>query len=153
MDHAELKRVHLPLMQVVDMHRTRYPTLRGLIHVPMEGKRTKAQGGILVGMGMKKGVHDLLLLRGRHGYDGLTLELKAPGKLRKLTDEQVTFARDQHEEGWLVACSDDPSSAWGLLGWYASGLTSLSTEPMLPPPAQQADPHLLLGPRLWGVDS
>ena len=151
-DHRELKEVHLPLMKVVGMHLHRYPALKGLIHVPNEQKRTKAQGGILVAMGMRKGVHDLLLLCARRGYHGLSLELKAPGKLKQLTVGQESFAKLQHAAGWLVACSDCPAAAWQLIAWYVAGMTSMSTAPMLAPPAQQADPHLMMGPRLWGVD-
>lgn len=155
MDHRELKEVHLPLMNVVRMHYARYPALRGLIHVPQEGKRTQAQGGILVGMGMRKGAHDLLLLRNRRGYAGLSMELKAPGKLRKPTDEQVTFAKELHAEGWLVAISDDPASAWNLLRWYVDDPCHSSRDSAVKPvPAAMLVPsHLLIGPRFWGVDS
>lgn len=115
----ELTEVHLPLMELVRMHYGRYPLLRHLIHVPNEGKRSRAGGGILKAMGMVPGVHDLLLLapNGR-GWNGLSLELKAGRE--KPTGEQSAFARRQGEVGWAVGWTNSPGSAWEFLRWYVS---------------------------------
>lgn len=114
----EFTLVHQPLMQLVRMRIERYPALQGLIHVPNEGKRTKAQHGILVGLGMRAGVSDLLLLRARRGFHGLAMELKAPGKLGTTTPEQRSFLRQQHAEGWVACVCDDPVVGWELIAWY-----------------------------------
>lgn len=113
--------VHRPLMQLVEMHIESLTDLRGLIHVPNEGKRTRAGHAILVGLGMRAGVSDLLLLRARRGYRGLALELKAPGSIRAATPEQKSFLRQQRDEGWLGAVCDDAAAGWQLVRWYATG--------------------------------
>jgi hypothetical protein len=120
--HPETDLVHKPIMDLVRMHEGRYPALiTGLIHVPNEGKRTQAQHGFLVGLGMRKGVSDLLLLRARHGFHGLAMELKAPGKLGTADKEQKAFLAQQQAEGWLSCLCDDPVAAWSLLVWYIAG--------------------------------
>lgn len=116
--NPEAELVHRPLMQLVEMHMQRYPDLTGLIHVPNEGKRSKAQHGMLIGLGMRAGVSDLLLLRARRGFHGLAMELKAPGKLGTTTPEQRSFLRQQAADGWLCCACDDPGVAWALLAWY-----------------------------------
>ena len=120
--YPETDLVHKPILDLVRMHEGRYPDLiKGLIHVPNEGKRTKAQHGFLVGLGMRAGVSDLLLLRARRGYHGLAMELKAPGKLGTATKEQKAFLHQLQVEGWLACLCDDPVSAWSLLVWYING--------------------------------
>lgn len=120
-DYPEQQLVHLPLMEVVRMHLDSIPTLRGLIHCPSEGRRTRAEAGILAAMGFVAGISDLLLLRARRGFHGMAMELKAPGELKKLTPAQRGFLRAQHIEGWFVCACDDPVVAWKLLRWYATG--------------------------------
>lgn len=110
-------------MQLAEMFIERCPDLQGLIHVPNEGKRTKAGHGILIGLGMRPGVSDLLLLRARRGFAGLAMELKAPGKLRTATKEQKTFLRQQAAEGWLCCVCDSAEMGWALIAWYV-GLPS-----------------------------
>lgn len=144
-NYVEQQRVHLPLMKVVDMHRHRYPALNGLIHVPNESNRSRAENGILVGMGMRAGVSDLLLLRALRGYSGLAMELKAPGELPKspLTyDKQWTFLKEQAEANWLCCFADDAAAAWQVIGWYvgAPGCAALQ---------MGLSPHLVF----VGVDS
>lgn len=113
-------------MALVEMHEERYPALAtGIIHVPNEGKRTRAGHGILVGLGMRAGVADLLLLRARRGYHGLAMELKAPGNLSGATREQKAFLRQQAAEGWLCCVCDDAEVGWALLVWYMGGTTHL----------------------------
>lgn len=119
--YPETELVHRPLMQVVTMHYKRYPVLEGLFHVPNEGVRSKAQHGMLVGLGMRAGVSDLVLPRARRGFLGLALELKAPGKIKTATPEQKSFLIQQADEGWLCCVSDDPVEAWKVLAWYAQG--------------------------------
>lgn len=112
-------------MQLAEMFIERCPDLQGLIHVPNEGKRTKAGHGILIGLGMRPGVSDLLLLRARRGYNGLAMELKAPGKLRATTPEQKTFLRQQWKENWLAGVCDDAATGWSIIAWYLDLPTSV----------------------------
>lgn len=133
----EFALVHMPLMQLVGMHRERYPDLLGLIHVPHEAvyRLTQKQIGVAIGMGMRPGVSDLLLLRARRGYHGLAIELKAPGKLPyapKAELEQKSFLRQQAAAGWLCCFCDDAAAAWQLLAWYLADptkLTAVSIDP------------------------
>lgn len=55
-----------------------YCDLRGIlcVHVPNEGKRSKAYGAKLQQMGMRKGFPDLLILEARGGFHGLAIEMK-----------------------------------------------------------------------------
>jgi hypothetical protein len=113
-------------MDLVRMHETRHPELiTGLIHVPNEGKRTRAGHGMLIGLGMRAGVADLLLLRARRGYHGLAMELKAPGNLGGATPEQRAFLKQQAAEGWLACVCDDAAVGWALLVWYIGGTPAL----------------------------
>lgn len=115
----ELTEVHLPLMEIVRMQYGRYPLLRHLIHVPNEGKRSRAGGGILKAMGMTPGVHDLLLLAPNGcGWSGLSLELKAGRE--KPTPAQSAFAYRQADAGWAVGWTNNPVVAWEFIRWYVS---------------------------------
>ena len=72
-EHAEA----CQLMQLVRLHRGRYPELEtNLFHVPNGGKRGKATAGQLKGEGVRKGVLDYYLLVPRGGFHGMALELK-----------------------------------------------------------------------------
>lgn len=128
-------------MQLVEMHIERHPALRGLIHVPNEGKRTKAQHGMLIGLGMRPGVSDLLLLRACHEYHGLAMELKAPGKLNTLTREQRSFLLDQRDAGWLACSCDDAAVAWATVAWYLGIRGAAKPEPGI-------EKHLRFAPTL-----
>lgn len=133
-DFPEQRLVHLPLMHVVGLHKNRYPDLRGLVHIPNEGNRSRAENGILLGMGMRPGISDLLLLRARRGHAGLAMELKAPGKLPKKPDtylDQWLFLREMAEENWLCCFCDDAAVGWSILQWYVTGGAALHELPGL----------------------
>jgi hypothetical protein len=61
-----------------------------LFSVPNGGRYTKIQGARLKALGVKSGVHDLMVNVSRGTYHGLDIELKA-GK-NKLSDKQVIWA-------------------------------------------------------------
>lgn len=137
--YPEQELVHRPIIQLVEMHLQTLPALSGLIHVPNEGNRSRAGHGILIGLGMRPGVSDLLLLRARRGFHGLAMELKAPGKLKTATPEQRSFLRQQRDEGWLSIVCDDAQVGWLWLQWYAG--ESLYGNTPSPPPS----PHAIVG--------
>lgn len=112
--------VHRPIMQLAELHLERFPDLQGLIHVPNEGKRTKAGHGILIGLGMRPGASDLLLLRARRGYFGLAMELKPPGELKRTSRAQEAFLRQQAAAGWACCVCDDALWGWRVIRWYVS---------------------------------
>lgn len=109
------------LLDLVLMHELRYPVLTAIFHPPNEAKRSKAQHGMLLAIGMRPGVADLILPRARRGYLGLVVEMKAPGSLSATTPAQKAFLRQQAEEGWLACACDSAGEGWALLSWYASG--------------------------------
>ena len=79
----------------------RYPELRLLYHIPNEGKRSRATGGRLKGMGLKKGVPDLCLPVPRGGYHGLYVEMKRKDG-GTATPEQKEWLRALDEQGYAV---------------------------------------------------
>lgn len=90
----------------------KFLNFKGLLwcHVPNEGKRTLANGGILQGHGMKKGVPDVLIFCPPPAYPdkvGTAIELKrrAGGKV---SEEQQQWLDNLTERNWLTTVS---------LGW------------------------------------
>ena len=79
----------------------RYRELRLLYHIPNEGKRSRATGGRLKGMGLKKGVPDLCLPVPRGGYHGLYVEMKRKDG-GTATPEQKEWLRALDEQGYAV---------------------------------------------------
>lgn len=120
------------LIDVAQMHVGRFGVLTGLFHCPNEAKRTRAQHGMLMAVGMRPGVSDLLLPRSRRGYLGLAIEMKAPGRITSLTKEQLQFLVQQRAEGWLCCSCDNAAAGWALLHWYATGERH-NREPEAPP--------------------
>lgn len=109
------------LVDLALMHEGRFPVLRGLFHPPNEAKRSKAQHGMLIAVGMRPGVSDLILPRARRGYLGLAIEMKAPGKIGEVTPAQKAFLQQQSEEGWAAVACDNAVDGWTLMNWYISG--------------------------------
>lgn len=79
----------------------RYPDVRLLYHIPNEGKRSKATGGRLIGMGLKKGVPDLCLPVPRGRYHGLYIEMKRADGGRA-TPEQKEWLHALNGQGYAV---------------------------------------------------
>lgn len=117
----------MALIHLVVMHSERLPLLQGLFHPANEGVRTKAQTGMLIGMGLRPGVSDLILPRARRGFLGMCIEMKAPGKLAATTPEQKQFLIQQWQERWLSVVCDNAIDGWQLLHWYAQGLAHFGT--------------------------
>ena len=76
-----------------------------LFHVP-NNRRTRIEGAILKGLGVKAGVTDLVLPIRTQDFGSLYLELKVAS--RTLTDEQIAY----HQ--LLIAAGQRTATAWSL---------------------------------------
>lgn len=78
--------------------------------------------------GAKPGVSDIMLPVARHGYHGFYIEMKAPGKGRRVnrsgvlvtgeSEEQIAWGKAVSDEGYLYAVFDSWSDALRALMWY-----------------------------------
>lgn len=71
------------------------------IHCPNEGKRSLAYGKKMKSMGMRKGVSDLFIAVGRHGYYGAWIEIKSYSG--KVSPEQEKFLKDMAAQNYYTA--------------------------------------------------
>ncbi len=105
------------------------PDLSLLFHPPNGGKMPAGSAGKLKGMGMRKGVPDLLLPVGRLGgidaaaerieYAGLALELKsADGYLRPT---QAWWLKQLKKRDWAIAVARSVEGAIEVLERYLEG--------------------------------
>lgn len=76
----------------------RWPELAMLIHIPNGGHRSKATAGRLKALGVKRGVHDLLLPVPRGVWFGAWCEMKRIGG--KPTDEQLEWRALMRAQGY-----------------------------------------------------
>jgi len=68
-----------------------YPQYRGLLYHNYNNPPNKVKGGILKGLGLKKGIPDLFFALPINGKHGLYIEMKtATGKLEK---EQIKYQK------------------------------------------------------------
>lgn len=84
---------------------------RVLIHIPNGGKRRRVEAGILIGMGVRAGAPDLLLITPRGGKSGLALELKAPAGRLSVEQGQMLALFEQHNWQKMIAWSFDEAQA------------------------------------------
>lgn len=68
--------------------------------IPNGGKRGKIEAAIMKGEGVMAGVSDLFLMRGKEGYHGLFIEMKA--KNGKLRENQRVFIEDAKRKDYKV---------------------------------------------------
>lgn len=65
---------------------------------------------------MRKGVSDLFIAMGKHGYHGAWIELKsAKGKLSK---EQEYFLKDMSEQNYFTSVCYSVEEASSVIKWY-----------------------------------
>lgn len=69
-----------------------------LIHIPNGGHRKRAVAGKLKALGVKRGVHDLLLPVKRPGFSGLWIELKALSGTA--SSEQIEWRDHMRAQGY-----------------------------------------------------
>lgn len=91
----------IALMNWAQMMSGVIPELKMLYHVPNEGKRSKAAGGKLKAMGLKKGVPDIVLPVPRGKYHGLYMELKRVDS-GHATEEQLWWLEQLEWYGYAV---------------------------------------------------
>ena len=96
----------IALLQWATLKSGMHPELSLLYHIPNEGKRSKATGGMLKAMGLKKGVPDICLPVARGGYHGLYAEMKVTRG--KPTEEQ---------EKWLLRLAGQGYFTCVCYGW------------------------------------
>lgn len=105
------------LMQMIEMHKGRFPELEMLFHVPNEGKRTKYTGGKLRSEGMKRGIPDLFLDVPKLNFHGLRIEMKRQ-KGNKATKDQREWIVKYISHGYAAAVCYGWEEAWQLLRAY-----------------------------------
>ena len=121
--------IHKAVIDYADRLSFQRPELQLLFHPPNGGKMPQGSAGKLKGMGMRKGVPDLLLpvpqLGGfdaaaeRIEYTGLALELKsADGYLRP---EQAWWLRALKAQDWAVVVARSVEDAIHILESYLDG--------------------------------
>ena len=98
--------------------RGRFPALKNLYHVPNEGKRSRAAGGIAKSLGLCPGVPDLILDYPAGRYHGCRIEMKY-GK-NKPTKDQEDWLKRLAAAGYFVAVCWSASAAIALLTEYCS---------------------------------
>ena len=76
------------------------PRLALLYHIPNGKRRSKAAAGQLKAMGVKRGIPDLFLPVGRHGFHGLYVEVKALDGT--VSAEQKTLHAQLRAQGYAV---------------------------------------------------
>lgn len=103
------------LMQWAAYAQGAHPELRLLHHIPNGGRRTKAEAGILLAMGVKAGVPDLCLPVARGGCHGLYIELKRAEAGRA----------SAAQEEWIMELRRQGYAAEVCHGWEAARETIL----------------------------
>lgn len=90
-----------------------------LIHIPNEGTKSKARGGILKAEGVVAGASDYFLAIPADGYHGLWLEMKASDG--KPTDKQIKFAIARIEDGYAACFTFGADAAALAIKRYLEG--------------------------------
>lgn len=97
----------------------RLPELAGMYHIANEGKRSRASGGILRAMGMKRGVPDICLPVARGGYHALYIEMKRR-EGGKLSADQAEWIDWLNVHGSLAVRCDGWEAAARVIEEYMS---------------------------------
>lgn len=113
-EHVEQKQ----LFRWVALHEARFPALKYLYAVPNGRGRAPAEAGKLKAEGVKRGVPDVALDVARHGFHGLRIEMKAPGEIKDVSEEQRDWQAHLVREGYLVYDCDSWQDAWKAIVEY-----------------------------------
>lgn len=113
-EHVEQK----ALFYWAALHEARIPELAGLYAVPNGRGRSKAEAGKLKAEGVKPGVLDVGLDVARHGFHGLRIEMKAPGRIDDVSEDQAKWIERLRAEGYLADVFDHWQHAWNYLMDY-----------------------------------
>lgn len=90
------------LFRWLDFAANSNPELRLMIHIPNEGKRTKAAGARLKSVGLRKGVPDLFLPIPKGNFHGLWIEMKRV-KGSKTSKDQKEWIEALKGQGYFTA--------------------------------------------------
>ena len=89
-----------------------------LFHIPNEGIRQGVTGKRMKSEGIVRGVADLCLAVGRHGYHALYVEMKLPGNYQ--SDFQKAWEKGVTKHGNLYAVIKSFEDFKTLIDWYLS---------------------------------
>jgi len=106
-------------------HRSTWPCLEWLHHIPNGGTRNKIEAGRLKAMGVRRGICDLFLPYPSKGYHGLVLEMKhdATGlselaKTSMVSTEQKNYLDYCAANGYACGVCYGFEEAVRALEWY-----------------------------------
>lgn len=107
--HAKLYEADIQ-KECIDWFKLAYPSLWSdgvLYHIANEGKRTGRNGKGLVNTGLVKGVADLCLAVGRHGFHALYIEMKRDGTYQKPSQKKWEAGITKYGNKYVVCRSCD----------------------------------------------
>lgn len=85
-------------------------------HCPNGGSRNGIEAAKLKAMGVKPGIPDCLILDQRHGYSGLSIELKVG--YNKPTENQLEQFDKLVARNWMVVVSWSLEEVIACIDWY-----------------------------------
>jgi hypothetical protein len=106
-------------MQIVGLHRGKYPEAGLLFAVPNGGERNTIVGARMKAEGVKRGVPDYVLPVARGGFHGLAIELKAKGG--RVSPEQRQWLDALRAQGWAAYVAWGADQAWDIVRKYLGG--------------------------------
>jgi len=92
---------------------------RWVFHPANGEKRDKVTAKILQGLGVKRGVSDVIILYPVGGYHGMVLEMKAGNN--KPTPDQAAFLADMAERGYYTHVAYSAVDAFSAIRAYLEG--------------------------------
>lgn len=95
-----------------------FPELEWAFAIPNGGERNPAVAARLRAEGVRSGVSDILLPITKCGYNGLFIEMKKPGALKKESANQKKFGAFVMTQNYLYACFDHWEKARDAIIWY-----------------------------------
>lgn len=98
----------------------KYNVLRWLHAIPNGGARNKLTATRMKAEGVRAGVLDIFLPVGRKGLKGMYIEMKAPGKINNVSQEQKEFIEHCLSEDYFVVVCDHWNHAWSFIEDYLS---------------------------------
>jgi len=114
-EHVEAVR----FMQMVRLHRNKYPALDNLLAIPNGGDRHAAVAAKMKGEGVSPGYPDYALDWPAQGFHGLRIELKrqkfAPSDV---SDKQRTWHERLRKAGYRVEVAGGWEAAWKIVCEY-----------------------------------
>jgi hypothetical protein len=95
------------------------PALTTLVYIPNDAKRSRAERGIVLAMGLRKGVWDYFLAHTTARAPGLWIEMKSPDD--GLSEEQERWGELMRERGYVTHVSRSWPNAADMLKAYIQG--------------------------------